>query len=226
MMTVMERGIRCGGRPVTAIVLAGGRGRRMKADKVRLPVPGGTLLECVVGQLAPHFDEVLISVSPGQALDLEGLGGPKLRLVRDEAPDLGPLGGVLAGLKAAANNTAAVVACDIPDIDVRFLRTLAAAAANAEIAVPVTPGGDFEPLFAAYTKAVIPEIEKLLDAGERSLIPLFGRCRTAAVPLGNAGWLRNLNTRRDYEDYLRSLRSRRKVPWFRPGRSGPSPGGS
>lgn len=199
MMTGMERKVRCGGRPVTAIVLAGGQGRRMKTEKARLPVPGGTLLERVVGQLAPCFDEILLSVSPGQKVD------SKLRIVRDEAVGLGPMAGILAGLKAARNDIAAVVACDIPDIDLRFLRKLVAAAARAEIAVPVTPAGDFEPLFAVYTKAVIPEIEGLLRASERSLIPLFARCRTAAVPLLEAGWLRNLNTRRDYEDYLNSL---------------------
>ena len=230
MMTDMGRKARCAGDPATAIVLAGGRGRRMRAEKARLSVPGGTLLERVVGQLAAHFDEVLVSVSPGQdvkvgkakmkksgpsgqgEIELKGSRprsgarpGPELRIVEDETRGQGPMAGVLAGLKAAANDVCAVVACDIPDVDVRFLRELVAAAARAEIAVPVTPAGDFEPLFAVYTKAVIPEIERLLRTGERSLIPLFGRCRTAAVPLLDAGWLRNLNTRRDYEDYLNSL---------------------
>jgi len=132
-----------------------------------------------------------------------------LKIVRDEAPNLGPLGGIFACLKVAANDACAVVACDIPDVDAPLLRKLARAAAVAEIAVPVTSKGDFEPLFAVYRKAVIPEIGKLLRAGERSLIPLFGRCRTERIPLWKAGLLRNLNTRADYEEYLKSLRSKR-----------------
>jgi molybdopterin-guanine dinucleotide biosynthesis protein A len=211
-MAGMNRKIRSRGRPVTVIVLAGGRGRRMNADKARLTVPGGTLLERVLGQLAPYFDEVLVSASPGQKVDVGTAlerAGPKPKVVRDEAPGLGPLGGLQAGLKAARFDVCAVVACDIPDIEAKLLRQLVRAAARAEIAVPVTPDGEFEPLFAVYRRSVVAEIEKLLSCGERSLIPLFGRCRTATVPLGDAGRLRNLNTRRDYEEYLRFLAGQR-----------------
>ena len=242
----MKRRIRCGGKPMTVIVLAGGRGQRMNADKARLPVPGGTLLGRVLGQVGPLFDEVLVSVSPGQEIDLREADGakasgrgrrrggndasartakkdqePRLRIVRDEAPGQGPMAGLLAGLSAARNDSCTVVACDIPDVDAPLLRRLARAAAEAEIAVPVTPAGDFEPLFAIYRKAVIPEIERLLRAGERSLIPLFGRCQTARLPIGDANGLRNLNTRGDYEEYLRSLSpARRKEAATAGGRTG------
>ncbi|MGA2533747.1 MAG: molybdenum cofactor guanylyltransferase [Candidatus Aminicenantales bacterium] len=209
----MKRKIRCAGRPVSVIVLAGGRGSRMKADKAGLPLPGGTLLERVLGQVGPLFDEVLVSVSPGQKITARygpaaGACLPDPRTVADERPDLGPLGGILAGLRSAVNDVCAVVACDIPDVHAPLLRKLVRAASDAEIAVPVTAQGKFEPLFAVYTRAVIPKIEELVRHGERSLIPLFGRCRTERVPLGKTGWLLNLNTRADYEKYLKSLRSK------------------
>ncbi len=206
MMAPMKRRIRCGGRPMTVIVLAGGRSRRMKADKAGLDVGGRTLLEHVLDQVQPLFDEVLVSLSPGQRVDYtkrRGVSAPQLRIVRDEMPGLGPMAGILAGLTAARNDACMVVACDIPNVDAPFLRRLARAAAKSEIAVPVTAAGQFEPLFAVYAKSVIPKIEALLGSGERSLLPLFPKCRTVSVPLGNARWLRNLNTRADYNDYLR-----------------------
>ncbi len=228
MMAHVKRRIRCGGKPMTVLVLAGGRSRRMKADKAGLDVGGRTLLEHVLAQVEPLFDEVLIGLSPGQRVDLrerkgsmtrsserrdrtrarviEGVesgSAPDLRIVRDVTSGLGPMAGILAGLTAARNDACMVIACDIPDIDAPFLRRLARAAAKAEIAVPVTAAGQFEPLFAVYTKGVIPEIEGLLVSGERSLLPLFPRCRTVRVPLGDAPWLRNLNTRAEYEDFLR-----------------------
>ncbi|MCX6570197.1 MAG: molybdenum cofactor guanylyltransferase [Candidatus Aminicenantes bacterium] len=216
----MKRKIRCGGKAMTAIVLAGGRGRRMRADKAGLAVGGRTLLEHVLSQLEPYFEEILVSVSPGQTIGLEAgyeagtrVRGKrtairrslKPRVVEDETPGLGPLGGILSGLKAAANEACAVVACDIPDIDIPLLRSLARAAGDAEIAVPVGPTGHFEPLFAVYRKSVVPKTEALLRSGERSIIPLFGRCRTAVLRLDDTAWLRNLNTREDYRSYLRSL---------------------
>ena len=203
MMGTVKRKIRCGGKPMTAIVLAGGRGRRMKADKAGLAVGSRTLLEHVLSQLELYFAEILVSVSPGQKICFASG-----RTVEDEIPGLGPLGGILTGLKAATNDACAVVACDIPDIDVPLLRSLARAARDAEIAVPVGPAGHFEPLFAVYRKSVVPEIEALLRNGERSILPLFSRCRTATVPLEDATWLRNLNTRADYRSYLRSLTER------------------
>ncbi len=240
MMGTVKRKIRCGGKAMTAVVLAGGRGRRMRADKARLAVGRRTLLEHVLAQLEPYFDEILVSVSPGQA---RRLGGPakspnlgrakraaaghhdRSRIIEDEVPGLGPLGGILAGLKAATNDACAVVACDIPDINVPHLRSLARAAGDVEIAVPVGPAGYFEPLFAVYRRSAVPGIESLLRSGERSVIPLFGRCRTAVLRLEDAAWLRNLNTRADYESYLRDL-TRRQVGSKRrngPGHSNDAP---
>ncbi|MCX6574238.1 MAG: NTP transferase domain-containing protein, partial [Candidatus Aminicenantes bacterium] len=111
--------------------------------------------------------------------------------------------GLLAGLKAARTEACAVIACDIPDVDMALLRSLAEAAADAEIAVPVGPSGLHEPLFAVYRRSIIPEIESLLGRGERSLLPLYKTCRTAVVRFDEPGRIRNLNTREDYEDFLR-----------------------
>lgn len=200
----VKRKIRCGGRPMTAIVLAGGRGRRMKADKAGLDVGGRTLLGHVLAQIEPLFEEILVSVSTGQAPEVP----PEVRLVADDVPDQGPIGGILAGLKAARNDACAVIACDIPDIDIPMLRALARMAAGADIALPVGPAGLYEPLFAVYRRGVVPKIVSLLGRGERSLLPLIDRCRTAVVRFDDPGRIRNLNTREDYEGYLRSLPGR------------------
>ena len=213
MMGGMKRKIRCAGKPMTAIVLAGGRGRRMKAEKAGLDVGGRTLLEHVLAQIEPYFDEVLISLSPGQSLRIsEKARAGTPRTVEDATPGLGPLGGMLAGLKAARHGACAVIACDIPEIDLPLLRSVARAARDADIAVPVGPAGLREPLFAVYRKSVVPEVEALLALGERSVLPLFGRCRTSVVRFDDAGRIRNLNTREDYESYLRSLAGRPTRP--------------
>lgn len=216
---------------MTAVVLAGGRGSRMKADKAGLVVRGRPLLEHVLAQLEPLFDEVLVSVSPGQkVVTKRAWAAPSgtrrkepakddgrsrsatrrenrsPRVVVDEVPGLGPLGGIIAGLKAATHEACAVVACDIPDIDAALLRRLARAAANAEIAVPRDPEGRYEPLFAVYTRPVAPAVEALLRSGERSVLPLYDRCRTAVVDIEAGRRLTNLNTRADYLNYLNSLR--------------------
>jgi molybdopterin-guanine dinucleotide biosynthesis protein A len=186
---------------MTAVVLAGGRGRRMKADKTTLPVGATTLLEHVLAQVEPLFDEVLISLSPDQAAPPLSPSARR-RVIRDERPGLGPIGGLMAALKCARNDACVVIACDIPEIDVPLLRALTKSAADAEIAVPAGPSGLQEPLFAVYRRSIVPEIESLLARGERSLLPLYKGCRTIVVRFDDPGRVRNLNTRKDYEAYL------------------------
>ena len=190
-----------GRKSASLIILAGGKSRRMRADKANLPIPGGTLIGRALLQVEGMFDEVLISVSRGQAVD-----APACRIVEDAAPGQGPLAGILAGLKAAKNDVCAVLACDIPDIDVDFLKGLIAKAHDFDIAVPVSSGGFFEPLFAVYRRSVIPAIEALVQEGDFSILTLFDRCRTRKVKLNDSGWLRNLNTPEDFKKYLRELR--------------------
>jgi molybdopterin-guanine dinucleotide biosynthesis protein A len=176
-----------------------------------LAVGEKTLLEHVVGQIAPCFDEVLVSLSRRNKTALPKGMRTGVAIVTDETPGLGPIGGILAGLKAARNEACAVIACDIPDIDIPLLRRIARAADGFEIAVPTGPSGLHEPLFAVYRRSVAPRIEALLAGGERSVLPLYGRCRTAFVRMDGAAPLRNLNTRGDYEAYLRSI-SPGKIP--------------
>ena len=203
-----------GRKGASLIILAGGKGRRMGFDKASLTLPGGPLIRRVLRQVEGMFDEVLISVSRGQAVDTPGC-----RTVEDAAPGQGPLAGILAGLKAAKNEVCAVLACDIPDIDVSFLAGLIAKTQGFDIVVPISSGGFFEPLFAVYRRSVIPEIEVLVQAGDFSILTLFDRCRTRKVRLKDSGWLRNLNTPEDYKKYLRELRrgpERIRTPKARP----------
>jgi molybdopterin-guanine dinucleotide biosynthesis protein A len=143
-------------------------------------------------------------------------------VVEDDVAGLGPLAGILAGLRAARNDACLVIACDIPDVDVPLLEALAWSTCGSEITVPVGPSGLYEPLFALYRKSIIPQIESLLAGGERSVLPLFDRCRTVVVEFDDPGRLRNLNTRADYEAYIRSIRAKKAAGrGVNKGRKGP-----
>lgn len=188
------------GKPASLVILAGGESRRMKKTKALLPVPDQPLIERILAQVEGRFDEILISVSKGRSLP-----GLPYRRIEDEVPGRGPIEGVRRGLRAAKHRKAAVIACDIPDIDVAFLARLIRAADAHDIAVPVTPAGDLEPLFAVYRKSVLPAVERLVASGENSLVPLFAECKTRRVRLRDASWLKNLNTPEDYARYIRRL---------------------
>ena len=187
----------CKGSPLGAIILAGGYSSRMKENKAFLRVRGKILIQHILDQMAGLFGEILISCSRQDEFDHLGY-----QIVLDENPGEGPMAAIHSALKAARFEKNFVIACDIPDINSDFLGKLVDSAASYEIVVPVSPKNKYEPLFAVYSKSIVPRIQELLDKGERSLIPLFALCRTRFVHLGRNSWFRNLNTREDYEAYL------------------------
>lgn len=83
-----------GGRLLGA-VLAGGRSSRFGSDKAVVPVDGRAMLDHVVAGLAPQVD----------ALVLCGREWPGVETIADRPePGLGPLGGLCAALRHAADN--------------------------------------------------------------------------------------------------------------------------
>jgi len=76
---------------------------------------------------------------------------------------------------------------------------------NFDIVVPVSPSGRVEPLFAVYSKSILPQMERLIRENTHSLLPLFDLCQTDYVKLDSESGLKNLNTEQDYETFLRHL---------------------
>jgi molybdenum cofactor guanylyltransferase len=123
---------------VTAVILAGGRARRLGGvDKRTLIVDGRTIFARQVAQLAPCVAEILVSAPR----PVDGY-----RTVADPAPDLGPLGGIAAGLAACRTPWLLVIAGDMPHIDRALIELLAARAGGACDAVGIRIGGLPEPL--------------------------------------------------------------------------------
>lgn len=192
---------RCGGRPLALVLLAGGGSRRMGRNKALLPVGGETLIELILKQLEDYFAETLVSVGrPGPFAFL------KRTLVPDQNPGEGPMMGLYTAMSRSAYKKYFVTACDIPQIDIGFVRRLVDLAEEYAIVLPTRDGTTPEPLFGVYDRGVLPLMKDLLMARERSLLPLLVSSRTKLVPL-EGSWYRNLNTLTDYKDFLDSLRS-------------------
>lgn len=82
---------------ILGVVLSGGASSRMGADKARLLVDDQPLVARMVDALTPTCDEVVVSVD---AFKFQDLG---LNEIVDPWPGLGPISGLLAGLKVAAD---------------------------------------------------------------------------------------------------------------------------
>lgn len=112
-------------------VLAGGQSRRFGSDKALAELDDRPLIAHAAAALEPYVDTVAIC---GRAF------APYLALADRPAPGLGPLGGLAAALRHAADNGFAQVlsiGCDVPALPAALVEALIAA--GAPIAVRALP---------------------------------------------------------------------------------------
>jgi molybdopterin-guanine dinucleotide biosynthesis protein A len=138
---------------VTGVLLVGGASRRFGSPKALAVLDGETLAERGWRTLGEACDERL---AVGKAAD--GLELP-FPLLDDGTEVRIPLAGVVAGLRAAAHEVVVFLPVDCPHMSPEALRQLAAA-----VAVPQTG-----PLPGAYSKGMLPELERKLAAGDYTL---------------------------------------------------------
>ena len=140
---------------MTGVLLVGGASSRFGSPKALAHLGPRTLAEIGWDTLA--FCDERIAV--GKASDGLELPFP----LRDDASEIrAPIAGVVAGLRAAANDVCVVLPVDTPRVQATTLRALAEACADA--AVPQTG-----PLPGAFRKTALPALEAALAAGELSL---------------------------------------------------------
>lgn len=107
---------------------------------------------------------------------------PAERVVADDAPGTGPLGGIAAGLAAANGSSIIVVAWDMPFVPPALLAALRQRGTPGVDAVVPADGSRREPLCAWYAASALSTCRALLDAGER-------RAGALAERLAGTCWL-------------------------------------
>jgi molybdenum cofactor guanylyltransferase len=151
----------------TAVILAGGQGRRMGGNKPFYAHGFSTLIEAVIARLRSQSDALYVNASHHLMPDFEKLGLP---LVNDD-PDfagLGPLSGVLTALELAAargEETVVTVPCDMPDLPLDLVEQLVAAPSTD---VVYFTGRSEYPLCALWRTTVTERLKAMLDENRDS----------------------------------------------------------
>ena len=167
-------------KPRSAVVLAGGRGRRMgMVEKALLEFEGKTIIERLLESLFRVVDEVILSVRDSAQKEkfrqvLEKFPAREIRFCFDTLEDAGPLEGIRAGLLESRSEYSFVCAGDMPFVNFRVVDLLFEKANGHDAALPRWEDRKFEPLHAVYSKKLIPEIEKAFEKGRCSVLtPVF-----------------------------------------------------
>jgi molybdopterin-guanine dinucleotide biosynthesis protein A len=161
------------------MVLAGGGGLRLGADKTVETVGDRSLLEWVLLQLSFLDSDILLVTA--QELSYPWLEGySRLKVVTDIYPGNGPLGGSYTGLKLSNSFYNLVVACDMPFLNRALLGYMVGVSAGYDLVVPRLEGL-VEPLHAVYSRACLAPIERLLKQGILGVRELFHLVRVRYV---------------------------------------------
>jgi molybdopterin-guanine dinucleotide biosynthesis protein A len=172
-------------RGLTGVLLVGGASVRFGSPKALARLGGETLAQRAWRVLGEACGERL---AVGKAAD--GLALP-FPLLDDDSDVRAPLAGLVAGLRAAANEVVVFVPVDMPCVTADALRRLAAACREAAV-----PRGS--PLPGAYRRSALPRLERRLAAGELRLRDAVAELDAAVVDLDPAQ-LVNVNEPADLE---------------------------
>jgi molybdopterin-guanine dinucleotide biosynthesis protein A len=164
---------------ISCIVLAGGKGLRLRQDKALEIIGNRSLLERVVFHLSFFNSDILVVTALKQSYPQLG-GYPKLKVVTDIYLNKGPLGGIYTGLKASNSFYNLVVACDMPFLNQALLHYMLQISAGFDLVVPRL-GDMVEPLHAVYSKGCLTPIESLLKQGNLGVRQLFTLVRLRYV---------------------------------------------
>ena len=188
----------------------------MGQPKALLPFAGTPLIVHIVQALQRLFDQVIVVAAPGQAL-------PEMpvKVVHDDVPYQGPVGGICYGLRAAEGEVAFITSCDSAFLNRDLITHLISQIPDYDVVVPRWQDR-FQPLHAVYRRSVLPLLEEQLARGELRPVFLFDRVRTRTIgeeeirrfdPDGESFF--NMNTPDDYAAALARWSTRG------PGLSGP-----
>ncbi len=181
----------------TAIIMAGGKSRRMGRDKSMLMVNGEPVIKHIFKQLHTHFSQVLVSSDDVSKYSFLGV-----EVVPDEVTGKGPLMGIASALRASINDVNFVIACDIPEVDISFVRRMVRESKVFDAVLPRTGPSQYEPLFAVYKKSVLTMIDKAIAAGNYRIIEPLSDCKVNYIDLDRTEQLKNLNTMKDYREFI------------------------
>lgn len=189
----------------TAVILAGGKSIRMGFDKQLLSINKMRLINHLIKKLNDEFKEIIIVTNTPSYYE-----NHSCKIISDEIKNKGPLSGIHAGLKTASSKYVYVLACDMPNVNLEYIRFMKNKINDEKANACITKLGKeyIEPFNAFYSKTTLKEIENNLLNGKKSIHSYIERINTLYIEEKEArkfspNWdmFFNLNTKEDLGKY-------------------------
>lgn len=182
---------------ITAVILAGGKARRMDGvDKGLINLNGRALIDYIISVLRPQAGEILINANR----NLQQYSRYGLPVVADMLGGyFGPLVGMATGMHTTDRPYIVTVPCDSPLIPGTLVETLYRSLDEQQADISVAHDGTrMQPVFALLRCKLLPDLLAYLDEGGRKIDTWYDRQRLAIADFsGSPDTFLNLNTPQD-----------------------------
>ena len=196
-------------RALQGLILAGGRSRRMGADKGLIDYRGRTQVRWLADLLGEYCVSVRVSVSPRQQ---RSAGYASMATIVDHEPGSGPAGGLMSAWRTDPDAAWLLVAVDLPLLNRATLTALTAGRSSAHLATAFRhPDDVLEPLCTIWEPAARGLLERRMEQGDASLRRLLesGPVRVLNPPAPEA--LYSADLPEDRSRIRRGLREQRRL---------------
>ena len=191
---------------ITAVILAGGKARRMGGeDKGLIELHGRPLLDYIISGLQPQAGQLLVNANRNLERYRE-FGYP---VVEDIMGDyFGPLVGMATGMQACNTPYIMTVPCDSPFVPGNLADTLYQALSDMQADISVAHDGHrMQPVFALLRCELLPDLLSYLEGGGRKIDTWYTQHRLALSDFSALqDTFLNLNTPEDRTTLTNRLR--------------------
>lgn len=191
----------------SGIILAGGLSSRMGQDKTMMSYDKETMIGHMIKEMRKVAEQIIIASNHTAKYRI-----PDTLEVPDIYPGMGPMAGMHAGLLAAQNSHAFIVAADMPLFKAELAQYLLDRSTGYDIVVPMIKNR-WEPLCAVYSRNCIKPIADCLQADIRKISRFYPQVKVLKISedeLSSIGLTEdlfyNLNTPEDYKTFCKQTR--------------------
>jgi len=190
----------------TAVILAGGKSKRMGKNKELLNINNRRLVEMQISKLERDFEDIIVITNYPQYYH-----GLNCRTFTDIIKNKGPIGGIYTGLVNSSSLHTYFLACDMPVINIEYIKFLKNNLKKKKYKACITLLGEWiEPFNAFYSKEMIEDVKNYINEGGHSvhklvknLNVLFIEEKKARKFSPNWDMFINFNTKEDVESFLK-----------------------
>jgi molybdenum cofactor guanylyltransferase len=187
---------------ITAVILAGGQGRRMGGqDKGLLDFGGRLLIEILIESLQSQPLDIVINANRNQST-YQSYGYP---VISDELEDFqGPLAGFASAMAVVETDFILTLPCDGPMLADNFAGRFIDAHNREQKPVCVAHDGErLQPVYALINTGLLDDLKRFLRSGERKIDRWYAQYDYTTVDFSSdATMFENINTPEDQQRLL------------------------